>query len=99
MEYFTKMTSYTTDKSKQNIVIMGRRTWDSIPKKYKPLENRINFVISRSDLNLAAYKDSYAAKSLEDVIKKLQENEFQEKFESIWVVGGSAIYMVYSNIE
>ena len=30
----------------QNCVIMGRRTWESIPKRYRPLENRLNIVIS-----------------------------------------------------
>ena len=32
----------TTD----NIVIMGRKTWDAIPIKYRPLSNRINVIIS-----------------------------------------------------
>ena len=28
-------------------IIMGRKTWESLPKKYKPLCNRKNIVISR----------------------------------------------------
>lgn len=31
-----------------NTVIMGRKTWDSLPEKYKPLPNRINIVITRN---------------------------------------------------
>lgn len=42
------MTSKVQDKTKQNAVIMGRVTWDSIPCKYKPLANRINIVITKS---------------------------------------------------
>jgi dihydrofolate reductase len=34
------------DKSK-NTVIMGRRTWDSIPTRFKPMENRFNIIITR----------------------------------------------------
>lgn len=29
-------------------VIMGRKTWDSIPEKYKPLPNRTNIIMSKS---------------------------------------------------
>jgi dihydrofolate reductase len=32
----------------QNAVIMGRKTWDSIPPKFRPLKNRLNIVITRS---------------------------------------------------
>lgn len=29
-------------------VIMGRRTWDSLPETYKPLPGRVNIIVSRS---------------------------------------------------
>ena len=37
-KYFKKLTE-------NNVVIMGRKTWDSLPKK--PLPNRINYVITK----------------------------------------------------
>ena len=32
----------------QNALIMGRKTWESIPPKFQPLKNRLNVVISKS---------------------------------------------------
>ena len=42
LAFFKKMTE-------DNIVIMGRNTWDSLPDRYKPLPNRINIVLSNQD--------------------------------------------------
>ena len=38
----------TTSKEENyfNIVVMGRKTWDSIPNHFKPLENRFNIIVS-----------------------------------------------------
>lgn len=48
MAYFTKMTTQVTDLSKKNAVIMGRRTYDAIPDKFRPLKGRVNIVLTRS---------------------------------------------------
>lgn len=48
MAYFKELTSRTRDSAKQNAVIMGRKTWESIPTKFRPLKGRINIVLSRS---------------------------------------------------
>lgn len=31
-----------------NAVIMGRKTWESIPKKFRPLAGRFNIVLTRN---------------------------------------------------
>ena len=38
----------------KNVVIMGRKTWDSIPSKFKPMEGRMNIIIT-SDTGLFQY--------------------------------------------
>ena len=47
MKYFAQVTSNAAD-GQQNAVIMGRKTWESIPKKHRPLSNRFNIVLSRN---------------------------------------------------
>lgn len=95
MAYFTEMTSKTLSDERKNVVIMGRKTWDAIPPNFKPLKNRFNFVLSRSDLDLSNYKDSYSFKNFDEMFDKLSEDEkFKDRFEKIWVIGGSHIYKV-----
>lgn len=48
MAYFKELTSRTHDPARQNAVIMGRTTWESIPPKFRPLPGRINVVLSRT---------------------------------------------------
>jgi len=31
-----------------NAVVMGRKTWDGIPDKFRPLRNRRNLIVSRN---------------------------------------------------
>ena len=57
MAYFKELTSKTADSSKQNAVIMGRKTWESIPLKFRPLPGRINVVLTR---NAAGHENSSA---------------------------------------
>lgn len=94
MEYFSRMTTQTEDPNKKNIVIMGRKTWDSIPAKYKPLPNRINFVLSRSNIDLGQHKDVYLFNSLQNAVERLAADDFKNRYESVWVIGGSSIYQV-----
>jgi dihydrofolate reductase len=47
MQYFKNVTS-TAPEGKRNAVIMGRKTWESIPVKFRPLTDRINVVITRN---------------------------------------------------
>jgi dihydrofolate reductase len=94
MAFFTRMTSETVDKNKKNVVLMGRRTWDCIPPKFKPLTGRINFVMSRAGVDVEGNKDCYSFGSLEEVIDKLENGEFKEQYENVWVIGGSYIYEV-----
>lgn len=88
MAFFTKTTSATSDPSKRNAVIMGRKTWDSIPPKYRPLGDRINVVLSE---NLTKKPDGadYLFNDLPSAIKELNQVTGIEK---LFVIGGARVY-------
>ena len=67
-----------------NIVIMGRKTFESIGK---PLPNRINIVISRQD-NPSA-DNLIWMKSIEDAIKYCEDSFSNKK---VFLTGGASIY-------
>ncbi len=53
MAFFKHVTSHVPkalqhQSNMQNAVIMGRVTWESIPPKFRPLDNRFNIVVSRN---------------------------------------------------
>ncbi len=45
-KYFKDVTTATCDEKTKNCCIMGRKTWESIPVKFRPLEGRVNLVLS-----------------------------------------------------
>lgn len=48
MNYFAKVTkNVLSAEGSMNAVIMGRKSWESIPPKYRPLAGRVNVVVSR----------------------------------------------------
>ena len=49
MRHFKELTITAQSKSKKNAVIMGRKTWESIPEKFRPLKKRINSVLTRNN--------------------------------------------------
>ena len=67
-------------------VIMGRKTWESIPLKFRPLPGRKNIVITRN----ADFEADGAtvSSSIEDAIAKAE----QANPEEIFIIGGAEIY-------
>ena len=48
MKHFKSLTADVSKPMTQNAVIMGRKTWESIPEKFRPLPGRLNVVLSAS---------------------------------------------------
>ena len=65
-------------------VIMGRKTWDSIPPRFRPLPGRTNIVVTRQ-----ADWQQNGAQRVPSLREALQQCENAEK---VWVIGGAQIY-------
>lgn len=69
-------------------VIMGRRTWESLPERFRPLPGRENIVISRD----GAY-DAPGATVLTSLEAALERVDHATSTESIaWIMGGGELY-------
>jgi dihydrofolate reductase len=67
-------------------VIMGRRTWDSLPPRFRPLSGRRNIVITRRPDWQA--EGAERAESLQDALARCEAAQESE----VWVIGGAQIY-------
>ena len=63
------------------IVVMGRKTWDSLPRK--PLPGRENIVISNSDV-----QDADCVMNLSAALESLPKMNFNK---DVWIIGGASI--------
>ena len=50
LKYFKNLTTKTKLPDKKNVVIMGRKTWESLPQNFRPLSKRINVVLTRNKI-------------------------------------------------
>lgn len=86
-KFFKDTTSHVVDSTKMNAVVMGHRTWLSLPEKHRPLAGRKNVVLTRED---QATVESYEiAHSPESAIASLKADE---NIETIFIIGGASIY-------
>ena len=68
-------------------VVMGRRTWDSIPEKYRPFTGRTNIVVTRQPGWEAP--GTVVVHSLDEA---LETAAAAEGGDVVWVIGGGEIF-------
>jgi dihydrofolate reductase len=69
-------------------VIMGRKTWDSIPPKFRPLPGRTNIVLTRqSDWHAPG---AQCTTNLHEALSFCEQ--LPSKPDTVWVIGGAQIY-------
>ena len=91
MAYFKALTSNTDDSEKQNIVLMGRKTYESIPERYRPLPNRINMVLT-SQKNAFFHDDVITVNSIDQALGEYKSLLNQNRVEQFFCIGGAQLY-------
>lgn len=87
MQYFKDTTSETVDFDNQNMVVMGRKTWESIDPKYRPLKGRKNIIITHNrDYKAEGATICY---SLGEAFK-IADND--DKIDTVFIIGGAQIF-------
>ena len=93
MAYFKRVTTDTSGPAEAggrlNAVVMGRKTWESIPAKFRPLPNRVNVVMSRNPAALDLPAGVLAAESLENALAAVDN---RSDIDQCFIIGGAEVY-------
>eukprot|EP00747_Dinoflagellata_sp_TGD_P013307 gnl/TRDRNA2_/TRDRNA2_122432_c0_seq3.p1 gnl/TRDRNA2_/TRDRNA2_122432_c0~~gnl/TRDRNA2_/TRDRNA2_122432_c0_seq3.p1 ORF type:complete len:576 (-),score=87.34 gnl/TRDRNA2_/TRDRNA2_122432_c0_seq3:377-2104(-) len=91
LAHFKQVTTARADGvTGQNAVVMGRKTWESIPQKFRPLAGRINVVLTRAP-KPAGYPDGVlTAPSLTAAMEKLAARG--SAVAEVFVIGGQEAF-------
>nr|AIA18489.1 Dihydrofolate reductase [uncultured bacterium] len=87
LAYFKRVTTEVRDPSKRNAVLMGRKTWESIPAKYRPLPGRLNIVISEKGVVVPE-----GVIHTSDFDTAIYSAAIEDNIESVFVIGGGQIF-------
>ncbi|EFJ43094.1 hypothetical protein VOLCADRAFT_66296 [Volvox carteri f. nagariensis] len=90
MAYFRELTSRTREPSCQNVAIMGRKTWESIPNKFRPLKGRINIIARRNGAQFGP--DVLGCSSLGAALELLEDEKLKRDVDFVFVIGGAQVY-------
>lgn len=89
LKHFKELTTESSDPNLHNACIMGRKTWESIPEKFRPLPNRYNVILTRkAALAGPPPQGVFVFASLDDALTKMNEGPVDQVF----VIGGAEVY-------
>ncbi len=80
---------YFRESTIGKVVIMGRKTYESIPEKHRPFKDRLTYVITR---NCTYTVDSPNVKVFQDFDKAMFSAVLVSRDSEVMVAGGAEIY-------
>ena len=81
--------------TKGHSVLMGRKTWESLPPKFRPLPDRVNIVVSRTFAPAQPGKEAGGAifyPSLPQALAAFRCGAVAAPGGTLWIIGGEQIY-------
>ncbi len=76
--------AFFRDLTTGHVVVMGRRTWDSLPERFRPLPGRRNIVVTRNP--------EWAADGAERAASLDEALALADDAAEVFVIGGSEIF-------
>ena len=92
LKHFKERTTHVHSPGQTNAVIMGRKTWESLPEKFRPLPLRLNVVVTRQK-SFCLPPGVMRADAFENALKVLDEIPWDRTVESIFVIGGAQLFV------
>lgn len=88
---FSKDMKFFREKTKNSVIVMGRKTFNSLPKI---LPNRKHIVLSKGkDFNKELDENVIVIEDKEELMKYCKELSSQEQ--NIFVIGGASVYTMF----
>ncbi|KAM0859515.1 hypothetical protein ACQ4PT_047148 [Festuca glaucescens] len=92
LKFFKELTLTTSDPAKKNAVIMGRKTWESIPLKARPLPGRLNVILTWSgSFDFATAENVVICGSMNSALELLASTPYCLSIEKVFLIGGGQI--------
>ena len=103
LQHFKSMTTKQNDGAIQGIVIMGRKTFESMGSR--PLPKRISFIITTQldyaeQKGLVGSEKAYVMHNLDDALAQAASLAHGAHLDTIWVIGGERVFkeaMMYTD--
>jgi dihydrofolate reductase len=73
-------------------VVMGRKTFDSLPPQHKPLKDRRNVVVSRNPRAADGFSGVVVWGDVRAGLERWRQEHGESSGETVWIIGGGEVY-------